>query len=184
MGCLSCSSLKQLAIPGVYLTRKEIFSNHQTFVLLTELSYTTSKHIIKWASDSSFIRKLNGTSKQDDKLLKEFQKAFVDEVLENKEVLPIKYEYFGTEKNEKNLSSFLKHNPFFSSSLVSKTDTNTGKNFYEIITHNAITDKTWFSEIIECLDPSYIRINAKFDENLKIIGIEGYQNGLLFKALR
>jgi len=184
MGCNACiQELRELAIPGVHLPNPEIFSNCQVVSLLKDLSVCSEFDIIKW---NAFILpslfRIYNTPKTQKDVLKPFQDLFADKIIKYKELLPPDYKYFGVDNCKENLTTFLRSNAFFSSILIAKKEENTGRPIFEVISKgDKDEDITFFSKTSNALDNSYLRVNARFDENLNLICIQSYKYGIKYE---
>ena len=158
-----------LIIPGVHLPLTNQLSNNDRLRLLFNNDCKSNEDQIRWVAESTIcVGKIIGVSKKTPDVLKNIQDLFVKNVIPNKELLPSDYKYFGSQSNKHNLPLFLTCNPFYASAL------SLGKNG-TLEVNSKITkddDKTWFSKLVETLDDSYIRPNAKFDEKMNLISIK------------
>ena len=168
-----------LIIPGVHLPPTEILSNYQRIQLLFDNSLKSNDDQISWLAKSTrTINKIEGVPKNLPNALKDIQDLFIQYIIPNKQMLPADYKYFGSNSNKQNLPLFLASNPFFASALRNSKNGN-----FEVISKNTNKDdeETFFSRLVGTLDESYLRVNAEFDENMKLISITAV-NGKLDKS--
>jgi hypothetical protein len=106
--------------------------------------------------------------KKEDYSFVEAQKRYIKKVINNKELLPADYKYFGNGNQIENLRLYLLNNAFFAQSLTSTTNL---LGFVDSFQIDTLNEKTWYGRLVATLDSSYPRYSAKFDANLNLISI-------------
>jgi hypothetical protein len=147
--------------------------------MLLDLNFPTEKNILKWNSKSSALFEyMEGRPKTDKDIIKRIQKHFIKNVIQNRDILPADYKYFGNDNSVENLELFVANNPFFASALTSSKDEISGKNSFWLKSFKDNKDtETYFQRLVTTLDDSYMRVNVKFDENLKVSSVTSFSKG-------
>jgi hypothetical protein len=173
---------RDLILPGVFLPGDDIFNNKQMLQLLEKLFLKSEGALLKWVVKSGLkMRKIIGKPKTDMEAVKETQDYFIKRVIPNKNYLPTDYKYFGNDNVSESLTLLFKSNPFYPHALRSKKVG--GRWQYTIRTQLSQDDEpTYFSKFVDCMTDEYTRVNAVFDENMKLVSTQCYLKGELIQV--
>lgn len=163
-----------LILPSLTLPREGIFEKSQVIDIVLDLEHGSVQKVISWVL-RSFPKALTikGRSKKDPEVFKCLQNFFVQNVIENKEFLPADYKYFGNDNTVETLSHLLLANSFFTNSLLASEKG--GKLTYSVISKAKTPEESnFFADLVESLDLEYVRVNAEFDEHMKLVATKCY----------
>jgi len=169
-----CVSGGEIILPDISIPQNDKLLQHQ---------FTLKRNNAKFNSADSYetdfkvaVESLAGTAKSDQTIFENLQRIIIKKYFTSNPELPEDYMHFGNNDFVSNLEALVKSNPFYASTLSSKSNESKANLCINAI---ATSQDTWFSRIIDSLDFQYPRVNIEFDHNLKVKQYSVYriQNG-------